>query len=281
MVRQLADEADRVRDQRPHARLQFHRAVAGSSVAKRRSSTKISVPDSVAQDRRLAGVRVADQRAVNSSDRPSAAWRAAAQRPRASRAGPDAAADEAAVRLQLRLTRTAEPDTAADTRKVRPHPLQPRQHVLQLRQFHLHLRLAGPRARREDVEDQLRAVHHPRLQRLLEVLALRRRQLLVEDDERRFVCAMSSAARRPCPRRCRTSDAASPAAAAACPPHRRPPCPSAGQLLQVLVRLHQRHGLQRRRYQDAFRVLPSPWMLRLEYPGSTAAASAPRTSARP
>ena len=44
-----------------------------------------------------------------------------------------------------------------------PRPRQPRQHVLQLRQFHLQLTFAGPRMPRKNVEDQLRAVNHPRV----------------------------------------------------------------------------------------------------------------------
>ena len=67
---------------------------------------------------------------------------------------------------------------------MRPHPRQSRQHVLQLRQLHLHLRLARSRARRENIEYQLGAVHHPLTGGVLDVLALCRRELVVEHDER-------------------------------------------------------------------------------------------------
>src|SRR5690606_804298 len=67
--------------------------------------------------------------------------------------------------------------------QVRPHPPQPRENVLELRQLDLHLRLGGPRPRREDVQDQLGPVYDPDLERVLEVLPLRGRELLVEDDE--------------------------------------------------------------------------------------------------
>ena len=48
-----------------------------------------------------------------------------------------------------------------------------RQQVLELRQLHLHLRFGGARAGGKDVEDQLGAVHYPRADVVLEVLALR------------------------------------------------------------------------------------------------------------
>ena len=62
-------------------------------------------------------------------------------------------------------------------------PDQPRQQVLQLRELDLQLAFARPRAPREDVEDELRAVDDLAVERLLEVAQLRRRQLVVEDDD--------------------------------------------------------------------------------------------------
>ncbi len=50
-------------------------------------------------------------------------------------------------------------------------------------QFHLHLRFPGPGTSREDVKDQLRPVHDPNANQVLEVLSLRRRQLIIEDAE--------------------------------------------------------------------------------------------------
>ena len=93
--------------------------------------------------------------------------------------------DEAAVGLDLRLTRTPQTDASAGLLEVRPHSGQTGEHVLELRQLHLHLRLARPRPRREDVQDELRAIHHPRAELELDVLPLRRRQLVVEDHQRR------------------------------------------------------------------------------------------------
>lgn len=65
--------------------------------------------------------------------------------------------------------------------QVRPHPHQAGQHVLQLRQFHLHARLMRAGVAAEDLQDQLGAVHHHDLQRLLHLGALGGRQVVVED----------------------------------------------------------------------------------------------------
>ena len=81
----------------------------------------------------------------------------------------DLGANPAAVRLELGFTGSAEPDPAADTRQVRPHARQPRQQILELRKLHLELGLAATRPCREDVENDLGAVHHPHPDMLLEL----------------------------------------------------------------------------------------------------------------
>ena len=65
----------------------------------------------------------------------------------------------------------------------RPGADQPRQQVFQLRELDLQLAFARPRAPREDVEDQLRAIDDAALEPLLQLAQLRRRQLVVEDDD--------------------------------------------------------------------------------------------------
>jgi len=95
--------------------------------------------------------------------------------------------DEAPIRLELGLTGAPHPDTTARLLEVRPHSREARQHILELGELDLKLRFAGPRARREDIEDQLGAVHHALAGSVLDVLALRGRQLIVEDDERRVL----------------------------------------------------------------------------------------------
>ena len=96
----------------------------------------------------------------------------------------DTAANDPSVGLELGFAGAPEPDTAADTREVGPHPGEAGQQVLELGQLDLELGLVTAGAGGEDVEDDFRPVHHADLELALEVGALRRRQLLVEDHER-------------------------------------------------------------------------------------------------
>src|SRR5206468_12078614 len=57
-----------------------------------------------------------------------------------------------------------------------------RHQVLQLRELHLKLALARPRAAREDVENELRAIDNLGVETFFEVAQLRWRQFVVEDD---------------------------------------------------------------------------------------------------
>ena len=63
-----------------------------------------------------------------------------------------------------------------------PHPAHPRQVVLELRQLDLELPLRAHGVLGEDVEDQLRAVDHARLERVLEVALLGRVELVVDEE---------------------------------------------------------------------------------------------------
>ena len=119
--------------------------VSGSSVANSRSSTKTSLrARQRAQDRRLAGVRVADERRLELRLR---ATGAASRAPRCTSRSRslqqlDAVVDQPAVGLELRFAGTAHADAAAELLEVGPHARQARQHVLELRELHLHLRFA-------------------------------------------------------------------------------------------------------------------------------------------
>ena len=93
--------------------------------------------------------------------------------------------DEPAVSLELRFAGTAHANATAEFLEVCPHPRQSRQHVVELRQLNLHPCFAAARAGGENVENQLRTIHHPLADDLLDVLALRRTQFVVEEHERR------------------------------------------------------------------------------------------------
>ena len=105
----------------------------------------------------------------------------------------DAAADLAAVDLQLRFTRPAHTDAAAGAagastglpRQVGPGTRQARQPVFVLRQLHLHRALARLGVAGEDVKDQRGAIDHLDLlaQYALDLPLLARGKLLVEDHD--------------------------------------------------------------------------------------------------
>ncbi len=78
---------------------------------------------------------------------------------------------------------SARADAAAEPRQRVAGADQPRQQVFQLRELDLQLAFARPRAPREDVEDELRAIDDLAADRLFDLPQLRRRQLVVEDDD--------------------------------------------------------------------------------------------------
>src|SRR5687767_2717863 len=88
-----------------------------------------------------------------------------------------------AVGLEFRFARSAGADAAAEPGQRGPGAREPRQHVLELRQLDLPLALARPRAARENVEDQLRAIDDLAVNTLFDMPQLRRSELVVEDDD--------------------------------------------------------------------------------------------------
>ena len=123
------------------------RADLASSVAKSLSAASAEPLREPVEERRLAGVRVADER-----DGEDGVARLALRLARPLdllqlflQPG-DAVADDAAVELELRLADAARADAARLPLEVRPRARQARQHVLELRQLHLRARLAAARA---------------------------------------------------------------------------------------------------------------------------------------
>ena len=95
--------------------------------------------------------------------------------------------NQPAVFLELLFAGTSYADAPLVPRKVRPHPLQPRHGILELRQLDLQMGLVRSRVRREDVEDHLGAVNDLHLELLLEVARLRRPQVVVKNNDVRLV----------------------------------------------------------------------------------------------
>src|SRR6476661_3807564 len=185
LMRQAADEADGVGDE-----------VAAPFVLEAARGWVERLEQAVAhrdagvgeriEERGLARIRVAGERHRRSLGAPpllapDVALAAQLAQPLAEKR--DAAARQAPVRLELRLARAAGADSAAETLEVLPHPPHPREVVLELRKLDLELSLGADGVLGEDVEDQLRAVDDPRLERVLERPLLGRAQLVVDDQD--------------------------------------------------------------------------------------------------
>ena len=158
--------------------------VVGSSVWKSWFSHRDVRAGERVQQRRLADVRVAGERDRRRLGAPPllAPRRALAlellQAPPQLR---DAPAREPAVGLELRLTRAARADAAAEALEVLPHAAHAREVVLELGELDLQLSLGARRVLGEDVEDQLRPVDDARVERVLEEPLLRGIELVVDD----------------------------------------------------------------------------------------------------
>src|SRR5687767_14223404 len=70
--------------------------------------------------------------------------------------------NEPPVTFQLRFTRAAHADTTLHGIKVCPHALQARQHVLELREFHLYASFVRSRARSKNIENEFGAIYEAR-----------------------------------------------------------------------------------------------------------------------
>ena len=183
MVRQLADEAHRVGQQRHLPVGAHHLAGGGVECGEQAVLDEHLRAGERVEERALAGVGVADDGRAELAAPPAALCLALAlDRLQLALEPGDALAHDAAVGLELGLARTARADAARLALQVLPHAGEPRQRVLELRQLHLQPRLARARAAGEDVEDQLRAIHHLAPERLLEVAHLGGREVVVEDD---------------------------------------------------------------------------------------------------
>ena len=191
VCRQLADEADRVREQ--HLLRGVDAPAAGGRVERVEQAVvgRNVRPCQAVEQRGFSGVRVADERHDRQGVFLAAAALRAADLAHVLELGLqllDLAANVAAVGFELGFAGAACADRrrAAGGRlayKVRPHTGQARQQVLILRQFHLQLALARLGALGKDVEDQARAVEHAHAELLLQHAHLRRGELVVKHRE--------------------------------------------------------------------------------------------------
>ena len=185
-MRQLANEANGIRHPKPVAFGDVHLAREGverreQSVLDEHVGTRKGF-----QQTRLSRVRVPDERGRRNLAPPLTEIRAMlgdVLQPLLEHR--DLAANHAAVGFELRFAGSAQPDATADAREVRPHPRQTREQILELRQLDLELGFVTARARRENVENNLGAIHDAHAEILLELDALDGSQRLVEQHQGR------------------------------------------------------------------------------------------------
>jgi hypothetical protein len=94
----------------------------------------------------------------------------------------DAHGDAPPVRFELCFARTARTDAAAQPRERMSLAGKAREHIFQLRQFHLQAAFRSARPVRKYVEDQLRPVDDFDRGSFFEVALLRRREVVIDDQ---------------------------------------------------------------------------------------------------
>ena len=183
LVRQVADETDGIGQrglqagrqvQPPHRRIECREQLVGGVGAGACQSV---------EQRRLAGVGVADERDGRHLGPLALLARRLALHEHLVEAVVqrlDALADQPAVGLELRFARAAQADAALLPLEVGPAAHEPGGHVLQLGEFDLQLAFEGARALREDVEDQAAAIEHAAFEFLLEIALLARAQRAID-----------------------------------------------------------------------------------------------------
>ena len=187
VVRQVADETDGVAQQ--------NRAPTGKRPAPRPSVERreqhilrenVRIRRRV-QERTLSGVRISDQAdAAAFAARLDLALFAGMNFLQLPFQFDDFLLRDSFVDFELLFARAAEPDAAPRLPlEVRPHPFQPRERVLELRQFDRQTGFARLRPARENVENQLGSVDRFDFQPLFQIARLARRQVEVEDDDLR------------------------------------------------------------------------------------------------
>ena len=95
----------------------------------------------------------------------------------------DAPVDFAAVGFKLRFTGTACADAAAELRHLNASSGKPRQHVFELRQLNLQLAFTAAGVAGKDIQDELRAVDHPRIDFFFNIALLGRRKLVIDEHQ--------------------------------------------------------------------------------------------------
>ncbi len=194
LVREPADEADRVGQQiAPPAFLEAARGWIQrleGTVANRDLGTGERI-----QERRLPDVCVPgerDRRGLGALALLPPGRATLGQRRQPPLEQPSPTASEAPVGLELALAGPSRAHAAAEALEVLPHPAHTRQVVFELRELDLELAFGAHRVLREDVEDQLRTIDDPGLERVFEGTLLYRRKLVVNEQDLRAAAGICS-----------------------------------------------------------------------------------------
>lgn len=192
LVRQIADEAHRVR-QAHRARRAFDEERTRRRVERREQlvgGVRAGLDERV-EERRFAGVRIADERDAKRAiafARPALRPALALDLLQAQLERLDALADHAPVELDLRFARSAaRPDAALLAFEVAPAAHETRRKILQVGELDLQLALVALRALAEDLEYQQRPVRYRDAEMALQVALLRGGQRLIEEHRLRVV----------------------------------------------------------------------------------------------
>jgi len=185
-VRQIADEADGVRQQHAAAAGQFDGAKFGIERGEHaRGREHLRAGDGV-EERAFAGVGIADER--DGGDRYGFATLALLAADAANGFERElevinAALNAATIGFELGFAGPASADTAAELRHGFAAAGEARQHVFELGEFDLKLTFAGAGVAGKNVEDELGAVENPAGQCSFKVAQLRGREVVIEENE--------------------------------------------------------------------------------------------------
>ena len=186
-MRQVADEADGVREQDLAARRKLQLPELGIKGSEHAAGLKHASLGEGVEERALASVGIADERDDRDGNGLATLPLLMADAANGVELGLDvieAKIDLAAIGFELSFPRAAGSDAAAELRHRAAASSEAGELVFELRELYLELAFAGTGVAGEDIEDELRPVNDVAGQTSLDVAELRRAEVVIEEDER-------------------------------------------------------------------------------------------------